>query len=118
MSSVEINGRPGDGWDVAWVIAFEKYPELSRLYPAGERRRRVAMVEELGRAAHDNLLDFLVWSHELYLPPGFVELYPEVRGADYPVCLSNEFLRRFIRDKYIEFFEGAPSVDGIVMSVN
>src|SRR5574340_1020890 len=118
MNSVELNGRPGDGWDVAWVIAFAKYPELARLYPSGDRRRRVAMVEELARASHENLLDFLVWSHELYLPPGFVELYPEVRGTGYPVCLSNDFLKRFIRDKYIEFFEGVPSADGIVMSVN
>ncbi|HZS52715.1 MAG TPA: hypothetical protein VFA54_17740 [Bryobacterales bacterium] len=118
MNSVEINGRPGDGWDVAWMIAFEKYPELSRLYPEGERNRRMAMVEEVGRAAHENLLDLLVWSHELYLPPGFAELYPQVRGTEYPVCLSHEFLGRFIRDKYIEFFERVPSVDGIVLSVN
>jgi len=78
----------------------------------------MALVEDLARSAHDNLLEFLVWNHELYLPPGFVELYPKVKGVDYPVCLSSELLKKSIRDKYVEFFQGAPSVDGVVISVN
>jgi hypothetical protein len=117
MNSVEINGRPGDGWDVDWVIGFEKYKPLSMLFPAGERRQRLDLVEDLARSAHDNLLEILVWSHELHLPPGFIELYPQVKGVDYPVCLSNEFLHEFLRAKYQEFFAGAPSIDGLVMSV-
>ena len=118
MNSIEVNGRPGDGWDIAWVIGFEKYPELAALFPKGERRERMALVEDLARSAHDNLLEFLVWNHELYLPPGFVELYPKVKGVDYPVCLSSELLKKSIRNKYVEFFQGAPSVDGVVISVN
>jgi hypothetical protein len=117
MNSVEINGRPGDGWDVDWVIGFEKYAKVAELFPAGERKQRLALVEDLAKNAHDNLLEILVWSHELHLPPGFLELYPQVRGVDYPVCLSNDFLHQFLRDKYREFFSGAPSVDGLVMSI-
>jgi len=118
MNAIEINGRPDDGWDIDWIVSFEKYPELARLFPSGERSRRLAQVEDMARNAHWNLLDFLVWSHELHLPPGFAELYPQVAGTNYPVCLSSEFLRQFIRDKYIEFFTACPSVDGVVVSVN
>ncbi len=118
MNSIEINGRPGDGWDVAWVIGFRNYPTLAALFPMGERRQRLELVERVARRSQENLLRFFVWSHELYLPPGFIELYPQVKGIGYPVCLSNEFLKQFIRDKYIEFFEACPSVDGLVMSVN
>ena len=117
MNSIEINGRPGDGWDVDWVIGFEKYQKLSALLPPGERQQRLALVEDLASAAHDNLLEILVWSHELHLPAGFLELYPQVQGVNFPVCLSNEFLHQFVRDKYREFFAGAPSIDGLVMSV-
>jgi len=118
MNAVEINGRPGDGWDVDWVISFENYPELARLFPAGERKQRLALVEDMARESHRNLLDVFVWTHELHLPEGFPELYPQVKGTNYPVCLSNEFLKRFIRDKYTEFFSACPSVDGVVLSVN
>lgn len=118
MNSIELNGRPADGWDIDWVIAFENYPKLAALYPAEERRARLALVENLARSAHENLLDFLVWTHELHLPGGFLELYPQARGTNYPVCPSNEFLRGFIRDKYREFFSAAPSVDGVIVSVN
>ena len=118
MNSIEINGRPGDGWDVAWIVGFENYPKLAALFPEGERRQRLELVERLARASQRNLLSFYVWSHELYLPPGFAELYPQVQGTGYPVCLSSEFLKKFIRDKYFEFFQGCPSVDGLVMSVN
>jgi hypothetical protein len=118
MNSIELNGRPGDGWDIDWVISFEKYRELAALFPAGERRARLALVEDLARSAHDHLLEILVWSHELHLPPGFLDLYPQARGKDYPVCLSSDFLKQFIRDKYREFFTAVPSVQGLVMSVN
>lgn len=118
MNSIELNGRPGDGWDIDWIISFEGYPELAHLFAPGVRRERLALVEDLARSAHDNLLEILVWNHELHLPPGFVDLYPQVRGIDYPVCLSSEFLKQFLRSKYIEFFRAAPSVDGVIISVN
>lgn len=118
MNSVELNGRPGDGWDIDWMIGFEEYPELASLFAPGVRRERLALVEDLARAAHDNLLEIFVWNHELHLPPGFVDLYPQVKGTDYPVCLSHEFLKKFLRNKYIEFFTAAPSIDGVVISVN
>src|SRR5262249_26834972 len=102
MSSIELNGRPGDGIDLDWLIGFEPFPALARLFPAGERLHRLALLEDLARAAHDNLLDSFVWGHELHLPEGFLELYPEVRGTDYPVCLSSGLLKKFIRSKYVE----------------
>ena len=118
MNSIELNGRPGDGWDIDWVISYEKYPELASLVLSGVRRERLALVEDLARAAHSNLLEILVWNHELHLPPGFIDLYPAVKGTEYPVCLSSEFLKEFIRNKYIEFFTAAPSIDGVIISVN
>ena len=118
MNSIELNGRPGDGWDIDWVICYEKYPELASLVPTDVRRERLDLIEDLARAAHSNLLEILVWNHELHLPAGFTDLYPEVKGTEYPVCLSSEFLKQFIRDKYIEFFTAAPSIDGVVISVN
>ena len=54
VSSIELNGRPGDGWDIDWMIGFEKYPELAALFPAGERHQRLLVVGDLARAAHDN----------------------------------------------------------------
>ena len=118
MNSVELNGRPGDGWDIDWMIGFEEYPELASLFASGVRRERLALVEDLASAAHDNLLEIFVWNHELHLPPGFIDLYPQVKGTDYPVCLSDPFLKEFLRNKYIEFFTAAPSIDGVVISVN
>jgi hypothetical protein len=35
MNSIELNGRPGDGWDIDWVIGFEKYPDLAAHFPPG-----------------------------------------------------------------------------------
>ena len=46
MNSVELNGRPGDGWDIDWMIGFEEYPELASLFAPGVRRERLALVED------------------------------------------------------------------------
>jgi hypothetical protein len=88
MNSIEINGRPGDGWDVAWIVGFENYPKLAALFPrasAGSWNRGAA-------GPRSNLLSFTcgVTSFTRRIR----RAYPQVQGTGYPVCLSSEFLKK------------------------
>jgi hypothetical protein len=118
VGSFELNGRPGDGFDPDWLLAYRRAPEFRPLRPVADSDDKLLLLEETARYARDRLLDLYVWSHELYVPPEFFVLFPETRGVDYSLCTSHPRLHRFIRDRYAELFEGAPSLSGAVVSVN
>lgn len=117
INSLEINGRPGDGWDPDWVLAYRRYPQFAALRPIEESDDKMALVEETAQQARSHLLDLYVWSHELYVPPEFFTFFPEARGVDYDLCTSNPLVHEFIYNRYAELFEGVPSLTGVVISV-
>ncbi|HEV8638071.1 MAG TPA: hypothetical protein VG370_27975, partial [Chloroflexota bacterium] len=118
VGSFELNGRPGDGFDPDWLLAYRHAPEFRSLRSVADSDDKLLLLEETGRRARERLLDLYVWSHELYVPPEFFVLFPETRGVDYSLCTSHPRVHRFIRDRYAELFEGAPSLGGVVISVN
>jgi len=118
ISSLEINGRPFDGWDIDWVLPYERYKEFRSVRPLQDRKRRMQLLQCLAKEAEDFLVDLYVWSHELYFPPEFFAFYPEAAGVDYPVCPSSKFVQDFIKNKYRELFASAPSLKGVVLSIN
>lgn len=117
INSLEIHGRPHDGWDPDLILPYEKYKEFRPLRPLLERKYRLALLEELAQQAKKNLVDLYVWSHELYFPQEFFTFYPHTRGIDYDVCPSQKFVQDFIRNKYTELFENVPSLKGIVLTL-
>ena len=118
VSSFELNGRPGDGFDPDWLLAYRRWPEFGPLRPVAESDDKLLLLEKTARYARDRMLDLYVWSHELYVPPEFFVLFPETRGVEYSLCTSHPSVHRFIRERYAELFEGAPSLSGVVVSVN
>ncbi|MFH1613545.1 MAG: hypothetical protein ABIG61_00465 [Planctomycetota bacterium] len=118
INSFEINGRPFDGWDIDWILPYERYKEFRKLRSLRDRQYRMELLEEVGRRATDNLVDLYVWSHEIYFPPEFFALYHQAKGVNYAVCPSKKFVQDFIKNKYEELFKNVPSLTGIVLSVN
>lgn len=117
VTSIEINGRPGGGWDVDWVLSYEELPELASLRDGATRAEDLALLEETARDARRLGLELYVWAHELYLPLGFLEIFPEAAGQGYGVCASSAPVTRLLRAKYRELLGGAPSLAGIVLSL-
>ena len=64
LGSTDRDQRPARRrMGIDWMIGFEKYPELAKLFPQAERKRRLALVEDLARDAHQNLQEIVfVWS--------------------------------------------------------
>ncbi|NPV08476.1 MAG: hypothetical protein HPY83_11030 [Anaerolineae bacterium] len=117
VNSIELNGRPGDGFDPDWLLAYRHYPQFRATRSVEASDDSLLLLEETARSARDLLLDLYVWSHELYVPPEFFALFPETKGVDYDLCTSHPLVQRFIYDRYAELFEGAPHLAGVVLSV-
>ncbi|MBI4874609.1 MAG: hypothetical protein HY822_08250 [Acidobacteria bacterium] len=114
VNALQLMGRAGEGGiDVSWFLDYDRFPKLRSRRIGWGVERRIAEVRALADYAHRHGLEFLLWDHELALPPGFTEAYPEVRGTGYPVCFSHPFLREFLSAKFDEFFRKLPEVDGV-----
>ena len=59
-----------------------------------------------------------VWHHELDLPNGFKEAYPEILNEYGDVEVSSPEVEDFLKYKIIDFFEQYPLIDGIVLTLH
>ncbi len=59
-----------------------------------------------------------VWHHELELPTGFEEAYPEILNTFGDVEVTHPIVRDFIEHKIRDFFAAYPKVDGFVLTLH
>ena len=59
-----------------------------------------------------------MWHHELYLPPDFKEVYPEVLNNYGDIEVSHPLVKDFLENKIIDFFHAYPDMDGIILTLH
>ncbi len=59
-----------------------------------------------------------VWHHELDLPNGFGEAYPNILNEYGDVEVSSPEVEDFLKYKILDFFEQYPKMDGIVLTLH
>ncbi len=58
------------------------------------------------------------WHHELDVPNGFDEAYPEVLNENGDVEVSHPIIKDFLENKIIDFFHACPYVDGLILTLH
>lgn len=58
------------------------------------------------------------WHHELEVPVGFDEVYPEIRNADGDVEVTHPRIKDFLENKIGDFFHTYPNMSGIVLTLH
>ena len=71
-------------------------------------------LEELSAAGVKSYM----WHHELELPVGFEETYPETLNADGDIEVSHPIVKDFLENKIEDFFFSYPKMDGIVLTLH
>ena len=59
-----------------------------------------------------------MWHHELELPTGFEENYPETLNSDGDIEVSHPIIKDFLENKVEDFFYTYPKMDGIVLTLH
>ncbi len=59
-----------------------------------------------------------MWHHELELPVGFEEAYPETLNSDGDIEVSHPIVKDFLENKIEDFFFAYPKMDGIVLTLH
>ncbi len=69
-------------------------------------------------AAHAAGIRSYVWHHELELPDGFAEAFPETLNETGDFEVSHPLIRDFLEQKIFDFFDQYPDIDGIVLTLH
>ncbi|HAM38778.1 MAG TPA: hypothetical protein DCP53_05220 [Elusimicrobia bacterium] len=121
INAFQLTGRSIEpGMDLNWFLDYKFFPRLHKQFHKwGQgKRERLDILRKIATFGHKYGLEMIMWDHELVYPPEFLNAYPELKGIDAPICFSKPFMMEFIEGKVDEFFEIAPEVDGLNLTLS
>ena len=100
------------------MILYRKYSEFN----SDKDTEYVKFCQELVNEVCDMLaphgIKTYYWHHELEVPLGFDEVYPEIRNSDGDVEVTHPLIKDFLENKIEDFFHTYPKMDGIVLTLH
>ncbi|OGS43252.1 MAG: hypothetical protein A2539_10435 [Elusimicrobia bacterium RIFOXYD2_FULL_34_15] len=121
INKFQLTGRSIEpGMDLNWFLDYKFFPKLHKQFQKwGQgKRERLEILRKLATFGHKYGLEMIMWDHEMVYPPEFLNAYPELKGIDAPICFSKPFMMEFIEGKVDEFFEIAPEIDGLNLTLS
>lgn len=76
-----------------------------------------AINKALALAKKANIKTYM-WHHELYLPSGFKDAYPEILNNYGDIEVSHPKVQDFLENKIRDFFSAYPDMDGIILTLH
>lgn len=59
-----------------------------------------------------------LWHHELDLPDGFADVYPEILNSDGDIEVTHPVVRDFLESRIEDFFAAYPNMAGIILTLH
>ncbi len=110
-----------DGVEIAYpvekLVTYREMPDLCAGGDTEEIEERQRVVQRIAEYATSRGLRTGVWLHEISGPPGLLELMPEMRAQDGLIDLESPLIDELISAQLDEFFEAAPDVDEVVLTL-
>lgn len=63
-------------------------------------------------------IEMYMWHHELDLPDGFSEAYPEILNNDNDIEVTHPLVKDFLENRVKDFFAAYPYMDGIILTLH
>lgn len=100
------------------MTLYRKYAQFNdgKDLPFIEKTRN-AFAASLPKAHEAGVLSY-VWHHELDLPDGFAEAFPETLNEYGDFEITHPVIKDFLEHKVYDFFEQYPLVDGIILTLH
>lgn len=100
------------------MIFFRKYAQFN----GGKDAEYIRYCERVVNAALEKVsahgIKSYYWHHELEVPLGFDEVYPEIHNADGDVEVTHPLIKDFLVNKIEDFFYTYPKMSGIVLTLH
>ena len=102
--------------NVDGMIFYKKYAQFNGYKDADYVNHSIKVVNEALEKSHAAGIETYMWHHELDIPDGFTDAYPEMLNEYGDVEVSHPILRDFVENKLKDFFETYPLMDGLIIT--
>ena len=102
--------------NVDGMVFYKKYSRFNSSKDADYVNHCIKVVNEALEKSHAAGIETYMWHHELDIPDGFCEAFPELLNEYGDVEVSHPILKDFLENKLKDFFETYPLMDGLVIT--
>ena len=100
------------------MIFYGKYARFNSEKNADYVRYATATANEVCDVLSVAGVKTYMWHHELELPAGFEQAYPETLNSDGDIEISHPRVKDFLESKIKDFFATYPKMDGIILTLH
>ena len=117
---MQLIGPTHDGikGNVDGMIFNRKYSEFNNTKNADYVNLCLSAVNEALDKANAAGIKSYLWHHELDLPTGFNEAFPEVLNDYGDVEVTHPIVKDYLENRLIDFFDAYPKMDGIILTLH
>jgi len=117
---LQIIGPIHDGvkGNIDGMTLYRKYAQFDGTKDAEYVHRSLDAVNAACALARSYGIKTYQWHHELDLPDGFQEAFPEVCNRFGDVEVTHPLIRDFLENKLRDFFHAYPAMDGIILTLH
>lgn len=120
FNHIQINGpihNPVIG-NIDGMTPYRKYNAFESQKDASYIEKSMDAINSACKKAKEYGIKMFVWHHELEVPTGFFDVYPETCNDYGDVEITHPIVRDFLENKIEDFFYYYPDVDGIVLTLH
>lgn len=98
------------------MMFYEKYSQFNKDKDEKYVNYCLKVVNECLEKSHAAGIKTYMWHHEMEVPNGFMEAFPEMLNEHGDVEITHPIIKDFTESKLKEFFKAYPLMDGIVIT--
>ena len=104
--------------NIEGMTPYRKYSQFNNAKNQEYMNLCLDAVNKGCKKAHDAGIKMYMWHHELDLPDGFSEEYPEILNSDNDIEVTHPLVKDFLANRIYDFFAAYPYMDGIILTLH
>ena len=104
--------------NVDGMVHYRKYSRFNNEKNADYIRFCEDVVNEICEKLSAAGVKTYMWHHELEVPEGFRDAYPEILNTYGDVEITHPLIRDFLENKLADFFAAYPKMDGLILTLH
>ena len=120
FNHIQVIGPIHDGvkGNIDGMTPYRKYSQFNHTKDEAYMSRVIEAVNEACQKAASYGIKMYQWHHELDLPNGFKEAYPEIVNRFGDVEVTHPLVEDFLVNKITDFIYTYPGMDGIILTLH
>ena len=117
---LQLIGPTHDGvkGNVDGMIFLKKYAQFNGEKDAEYVNYCLDVVNKCTKKASEHGIKNYYWHHELDLPSGFKEAFPETLTEDGDIEVTHPIVKDYLENRILDFYDAYPYMDGLILTLH